>query len=295
MRTLLRLYVIALPGLLMGGGLEAGLRYLEQEVPLWHRENHCHSCHNNGDAARALLMAHRAGNHVEVGALRDTLEWLGQPERWDESPGQPAFSDKRLARIQFGVALVEAGRARLIEGGARLARAAALVASDQNGAGGWMVDPDSSSGSPVTYGPVLATHLARQVLLAAGREKEAARAEAWLRGRPANNVVDAAAKVLALGDAAALQVIEREQAANGSWTSEAFDTALALLALQGHRGRPGVPERIRRGRAYLMETQLSAGGWVGTTRPAGAASYAQHISTCGWAVMALVATEPPLR
>ena len=283
--------MIALPCLLLGGGLAEGLHYLEQEVPLWHQENHCYSCHNNGDAARALLIAHRMGAAVKVDSLRDTLAWLAQPERWDESPGQPGFSDKRLARIQFGVALVEAGRARLIEDGERLARAASLVASDQDEAGAWMVDPDSSAGSPVTYGPVLATHLARQILLAAGRDKQAARAEAWLRARPARNVVDAAAKVFALADAAALQLIERTQAANGSWSSEAFDTALALLALREHRGRPGVADRIRRGRAFLLQSQLSAGGWTGTTRPPGAASYAQHISTTGWVVMALLATS----
>ena len=31
--------------------------FLSHEVPKWSRENHCYSCHNNGDAARALYEA----------------------------------------------------------------------------------------------------------------------------------------------------------------------------------------------------------------------------------------------
>src|SRR5262245_15306064 len=31
--------------------------FLTREVPRWKSENDCYSCHNNGDAARALLVA----------------------------------------------------------------------------------------------------------------------------------------------------------------------------------------------------------------------------------------------
>jgi hypothetical protein len=78
------------------------------------------------------------------------------------------------------------------------------------------------------------------------------------------------------------------QVADGSWNHEAFDTAVAMLALE-RAGKGG--EEIRRGREYLLTTQLSGGGWTGTTRPAGGTSYAQHISTTAWAAMALSATE----
>src|SRR5262249_25750881 len=33
---------------------ERAVAYLVREVPLWSQENHCFSCHNNGDGARAL-------------------------------------------------------------------------------------------------------------------------------------------------------------------------------------------------------------------------------------------------
>ena len=41
--------------------------FLSAEVPRWSRENHCYSCHNNGDAARALYEASRAGIRVPAG------------------------------------------------------------------------------------------------------------------------------------------------------------------------------------------------------------------------------------
>ena len=68
---------------------------------------------------------------------------------------------------------------------------------------------------------------------------------------------------------------------------EAFDTAVVLLALASV-DRAEVRPAIERGRAYLVGTQLEAGGWPETTRPAGGQSYAQHISTSGWATLALM-------
>ena len=34
-----------------------GVDYLKVEVPKWKAEHPCYSCHNNGDATRALLVA----------------------------------------------------------------------------------------------------------------------------------------------------------------------------------------------------------------------------------------------
>jgi hypothetical protein len=81
--------------------------YLAGEVPRWARENHCHSCHNNGDAARALFLAARRGYSVPGDALADTVRWLERPMGWDDNGGK-GFSDKKLARVQFAGALTEA-------------------------------------------------------------------------------------------------------------------------------------------------------------------------------------------
>jgi hypothetical protein len=48
---------------------------------------------------------------------------------------------------------------------------------------------------------------------------------------------------------------------------------------------------IQRGRAYLLSSQQGDGSWPETTRPRGAESYAQRLSTTGWATLALLATR----
>ncbi len=50
-------------------------------------------------------------------------------------------------------------------------------------------------------------------------------------------------------------------------------------------------DAIAKGRAYLMREQLADGSWNETTRPAGQTSYAQRISTTGWALLALIETS----
>jgi hypothetical protein len=50
-------------------------------------------------------------------------------------------------------------------------------------------------------------------------------------------------------------------------------------------------DAIAKGRAYLVRQQLADGSWNETTRPAGQTSYAQRISTTGWALLALIETR----
>ena len=47
--------------------------FLSREVPRWKRENDCYSCHNNGDAARALIVAKQRGHDIgrDRGAARN--------------------------------------------------------------------------------------------------------------------------------------------------------------------------------------------------------------------------------
>jgi hypothetical protein len=48
-------------------------------------------------------------------------------------------------------------------------------------------------------------------------------------------------------------------------------------------------DMITRGRSFLIAQQQRDGSWVETTRPRGGESYAQRISTTGWAALALLA------
>src|SRR4051812_41648464 len=94
---------------------ERALGYLAREVPSWSKDNGCYSCHNNGDAARALFVAVRLRRRVPSAALADTTRWLQRPGDWDRNGGEGPFSNKKLARLQFAAALVEAHSAGLVK------------------------------------------------------------------------------------------------------------------------------------------------------------------------------------
>lgn len=260
---------------------ERALKYLEREVPAWFAENRCYSCHNNGDGARALIRSRRTT------ALKDTLQWLSTPGTWEQNRGHPASSDKKLARVQFTVALSEAVQLQLAPKEA-LRTAVARLLKDQDPDGAWRAEglspqqPESQLGSPVIWGTALTTLLAAEAVERSG--ENAGKARAWLAAFPPKSNMDLAVAVLA-GRGEFSAKLTRSQNSDGGWgpypnsPSETFDTALATIALKS-----------REGRAYLLGIQLPEGGWPETTRPAGGQSYAQHISTSGWATLALLAT-----
>jgi hypothetical protein len=288
--------------------------YLAREVPRWSAENKCYSCHNNGDAARALYTAVRLKYTIASAALEDTSRWLARPGDWDNNGGKAGYSDKGLARIQFAAALVEAVDARQVKGESSLPRAAELVAEHQQPDGSWKVDAEGTIGSPATYGSCLATYQALRTLRRADAKRyrtAIARADQWLRKVPVKSVLDAAAVSLALGgsddrDARAqrghcLALVRKGQAKEGGWgphvnsPPEPFDSAVVILALLPLAHQPDVPAMLQRGRAYLTATQRADGSWPETTRPPGADSYAQRLSTAGWATLALLATADKQR
>jgi hypothetical protein len=289
---------------------ERGLAYLAREVPRWAKKHHCYSCHHNGDAARALLAGVRLGWAVPRDSLADTTRWLARPGSWDHNGGEGPFSDKKLARLQFAASLADARAVGLVKERAPLDQAARLVADLQGRDGSWPAG-EETLGSPATHGTALATHLARRTLLRADPRRyrtALARADAWLRKAPIGSTLDAAAVLLALGKSAdgpavaqrrrCLEMVRKAQSRSGGWgpypdsPPEVFDTAVVLLALAGLEPTAEVRSWIRRGRAYLRDTQESDGGWPETTRPAGGRSHAQRLSTTGWAVQALLAMRP---
>ena len=292
---------LASPGHSADAG-RAAIDYLAHEVPRWQPENHCFSCHNNGDAARALLLAKARGYDIPPDALADTLEWLRRPAAWDETHGNPGFSDRKLARIQFSAALAEAVRGGAAVASNDLARAAEFLLPLQGSDGAWKIDTGGVTGAPATYGSVLATYMARRTLETADQvrfQAAIANANHWLRAASPANVLDRAAILLALPDAAGkyLAPLLAAQNGDGGWgpqphaPSEAFDTAVTLLALNGVSGAAR-EEAIGHGRAFLVKFQLNDGSWPETTRPSGFVSYAERISTAAWAAYALLSTDP---
>jgi hypothetical protein len=282
---------------------------LAREVRAWPRDNACFSCHNNGDGARALYAAHRLGFRLPADALTRTTDWLQKPEVWHKNGGEGPFNDLVLARVQFAAALAEAKRAGLAKNAEAFRRAGDLLVADQSKQGHWAIDDGGNAGAPATYGPFLATVMARQGLAELDADrfgKPIARADEWLLNAKINTILEAAAFLYIAPDLRgekrqeqkdrALALIRKGQAKLGGWgpfviaPPEAFDTALVLLALARHRDEAGVPEMIARGRAYLLTLQKADGFWEETTRPAGSESYAERMSTTAWATLAILET-----
>jgi hypothetical protein len=291
--------------------------YLVKEVPRWKAEHPCYSCHNNGDATRALLAARQRGHDIGS-ALDDTLAFLNDPARWDQNKTQGGDDDKPLARLHFASALA-ASEAAAPKPSAALVAAARIIEADQKQDGSWTLDASQSLGSPTTYGTALATASARSTLIAAGREPDdfaVAQIDRWMRTVEVANVIDAAAVVLGLGISEdvmgdkqrrqCLAILREGQSKDGGWgpfvsaAPQVFDTAVAVLALTQLLVEPRLArstyrveelkDAIARGRVWLVAQQRSDGSWPETTRPANQESYAQRISTTGWALLALLAT-----
>ena len=166
---------------------------LVKEVPKWKAEHPCYSCHNNGDATRALLVAGAKGYDIGT-SLDDTLAFLKQPATWDQNKAPGGVDDKALARVQFASALAVAerhGKAASTD----LQAAAKLLVADQKADGSWTFDDSQSIGSPTTYGPILATWSARSTLIASGMQPDffsIVQADRWIRGLAPESVLDAA-------------------------------------------------------------------------------------------------------
>lgn len=278
---------------------ERALAYLSAEVPKWRSENGCFSCHNNGDGARALYAARKAGRQVQPSVLGQTNDWLSAPDTWEDGRSDGPNSDKRLARMQFAAALAAAVESGAIADRQPLLRAAESLLPLQSQDGAWEIeDEGEAAGSPVTWGTALATYSVRATLQSADAKRFALaieKAGQWLRTLTPRYTPDAAAVLLAFP--AEKQLVERftrTQTSDGGWgpvpkaPAEPFDTALVLLALTR---ADGDNTAVARGREFLIKLQLPSGGWPETTRPAGSQSYAQHISTTAWATMALLATD----
>ena len=295
--------------------IKRSVAFLTKEVPKWHAEHPCYSCHNNGDATRALIVASMRGYDIGT-AVDDTVDFLRVPSRWDQNKAPGGFDDRTLARIQFGSALAAAARAGRAPD-STLVDAAKIIAADQQGDGSWTLDVSKSLASPATYGTLLATASARATLIASGREPDdfaIVQIDRFFRGLQVENVIDAAAVILGLdaGEdvmaenlrANCLRILREGQAPSGGWgpfvtaPPQVFDTAIAVLALGVMETDPRLsrkvyrPEELRealaRGRAYLVSQQKPDGSWPETTRPADQESYAQRISTTGWALLALL-------
>ncbi len=286
------------------------VRFLAREVPAWSKNNGCFSCHNDGDAARALYAATRKGYAIPPDALNATTAWVSQPNIWEQNKGDPGFSDKTLSSVQFASSLLAAFEAGQVKDRQPLEVAARKLIAEQSPDGAWRIEPDSALGSPTTWGTTLTTSMAIRVLQHDSSDRSIAarrRAQRWLSQVTPNSVLSAATLIMATTGSPdqstqqqrrqALNLLRAGQTSDGGWgpytksPPEVFDTAMALLALTEVSKEAGVNDLIRRGRLFLVSQQQADGSWIETTRPSGGESYAQRVSTTGWATLALLLTE----
>lgn len=282
--------------------------FLAREVPAWSKNNGCFSCHNDGDAARALYAAGRKGYAIPQDALKATTAWVSQPAVWEQNKGDPGFSDKTLSSVQFASSLLAAFEAGQVKDRQPLEIAARKLIAEQSADGAWRIEPDSALGSPATWGTTLTTAMAIKVLQREGSAKSieaSRRGQRWLSRVTPNSVLTAATLIMAGGHdrsaprqrEQALNLLRAGQTSDGGWgpyaksPPEIFDTAMALLALTEVSKEAGVGDLIRRGRVFLVSQQQPDGSWIETTRPSGGDSYAQRVSTTGWATLALLMTS----
>jgi hypothetical protein len=256
-------------------------------------------------------MANRSKLTVPGQALEETSHWLARPKGWAHNGGEGPFNDKILSTIQFAAALADGLETGAIRDRDAFRQAAQLVADRQTKDGHWQIGDGNSIGSPATLGDCLATVFARRVLQEADAKKykeAVAATDRWLRGFKAKNVLDSAALLWGLAEAKdeeavaqrkqCLALIRKGETKAGGWgpyvnsAPETFDTAVVVLALIREKDQEGLAEMLRRGRAFLVAAQNEDGSWTETTRPAGGDSYAQRVSTTGWATQALLATRP---
>jgi HPt (histidine-containing phosphotransfer) domain-containing protein len=288
--------------------IQRAVAFLAADVPKWEGENRCFSCHNNGDAARALMWASDSGKLPDRKPLDETLTFLAAPETWDANGPDGPFKDLKLQRLQFAVALAEAHATGVLENFDAQNKAAALVAEFQSPDGYWDTDAPGTIGSPITYGRVLATALAQKMLARTTDDysEQVDKAQRWLEKNEPQNVLDAAATILGLTANHSVaaharrqqcqELIKQGQSSDGGWgpfvnsPPAVFDTAVVVLALSVQTGNT-YAEAIQAGREFLLAQQEPDGGWPATTRPPGVDSYAQRMSTSAWALQAVLASK----
>lgn len=222
----------------------------------------------NGDAARALLVAGTRGYDIGT-SLDATLAFLKQPAKWQPDQHLPLASALALAE-RYGKAEDD-----------DLAPAVKMLVAEQAADGSW--------------GTIMATWSARSTLISSGMQPDTftiVQADRWIRGLAPENVLEAAATILALelsSDVMAenlrrtcfsiLRADEREK-------PPVVDAAMVVLALTALQAEPRLARSaftvdelkatVAKARQYLVSQQRPDGGWP-------------DVSTSAWALLALLA------
>lgn len=227
----------------------------------------------NGDAIRALLVAATKG--ADLGASLDqALAFLKQPSTWEKN---------QLLSLASALAVAERyGKAAATD----LAPVAKTLVAEQAADGSWLAE---------SYGPIISTWSARSTLISSGMQPDTftiVQADRWIRSLAPENVLEAAATILALELSSDVMAENLRRTCLSLMRSDerqkppVIDAAVMVLALTALQVEPRqarsaftadeLKEAAAKGKQYLVSQQRPDGGWG-------------DASTSGWALMALLA------
>jgi hypothetical protein len=330
---MLRLFLIiattsSLPAMGRADAPRDGLRAaIERAIPLLERaaagsadQRDCFTCHNQGLPILALSEARRRGFAIDAAnyqrQLEHTFAFLDQNrQRFLDGKGTGGKADTAGSALWA----LSAGE---WPPDATTAAACQFLLQWQDGDDHWTC---SSDRPPSEASNFTTTFVGIRGLQAFGTDEQAERiagrvqsSRDWLiRTLPQDNedrvfrlwglkLVDADPDVLS---SAAAELIGQQQQ-DGGWCqldgadSDAYATATALVALHETGSLPTTAAVYQRGVEYLLQIQQEDGSWHVVSRSDPFQSYYesgfphgedQFISTAatGWAVLALLATQPP--
>lgn len=283
--------------------VDSSILYLQEEAVDWIRDMKCASCHHAPMAVWTLHEAKARGFSVDEAALAELVKSsVDDPvasKLLPQTEGKPS-PDSFAFSATYGAIANRAVPSPSDAARASLARLDAYLVATHGPDGSWSV---GEGRPPMLESAEIATLM---TLLALGREGPAgearARAEAWLRQRPAGSLQAQTLRLMVATrsgapEASAIEAILKAQNPDGGWSqtpampSDAYATGMALFALAetGTTGRA-----IDEARDFLVRTQTEDGCWTMTSRPAkegdGPAKDLRPITYTGtaWATLGLL-------
>jgi hypothetical protein len=273
--------------------VEKGLEFLQKDAATWRKERTCATCHHGVMTVWALTEAKSRGYEVAAGILPDTTKWtrdlllerIDQPR--DKRPGWNMVS---TPAIYLSVMALTVPKQESVSADELKRIAGHLVRHQEtDGSWSWAMAPAKNRPPPYFESDEVATLLAYLALEAQmpadPKERSAVRdsrekAAAWLaKTRPSDTTQAALLRLLVrvrAGEAAKTlqpeidRILERRNR-DGGWgqlrdsSSDAYATGQALYVLS-LAGLNHDRTELRRGAAFLVDTQKEDGSWPMTAR-----------------------------
>ena len=299
---------------------EKTIALLQASGPIFFKQSGCVACHHQSLTAMAVGLARKRGFHVDEQLARRQSESVTEMMLARRETMLQSMTD---GAGFHGLAYTLAGMAAEDYPADAITDAIAIhLAEGQSVDGRWSTAPDRPPAQYSDYTTTALSIRSLQVYAAPGRRKGFAKrvalAKKWLLSTAPTATEETAFRLLGLGWANATPTevkgptedLLTKQRSDGGWAqlpkldSDAYATALVLVALHRGGGIATDHSAYQRGLKYLLDTQYDDGSWLVQTRSRPFQPYFesgiphgenQWISACAmsWASMALMlATEP---